>query len=158
MTQLCECGCGQPAPLAKCNDAHNGKVKGQPIRFVKGHSGGRDFQPGNNRGLRHGFARVGKEAPAYWAYLAAKRRCTNPNDQAYSNYGGRGIKFLFASLEEFISDIGPRPSPQHSIDRTNNNGHYEPGNVRWATRGQQERNKRSRMTPGKAQEKENINE
>jgi hypothetical protein len=76
----------------------------------------------------------------------AKARCNNPNEVAYKNYGGRGIKFLFGSTEEFaawvLHNLGPCPSAEYSLDRIDNNRHYEPGNLRWATRSEQARNKR----------------
>jgi hypothetical protein len=75
--------------------------------------------------------------------MVAKQRCTNPNSQRWYTHGARGIKFLFNSFEEFIQTIGRRPSPEHSLDRfPDNDGNYEPGNVRWATRSQQQLNKR----------------
>jgi hypothetical protein len=76
----------------------------------------------------------------------AKNRCVNPNDVAYKNYGGRGIEFRFASIEEaakwIIKELGPKPKGR-SIDRIDNNRHYEPGNLRWATKEEQARNKRA---------------
>lgn len=64
-----------------------------------------------------------------------KERCLNPKTQFYANYGGRGITICerwLNSFENFIADVGPRPSAKHSLDRIDVNGNYEPGNVRWA--------------------------
>src|SRR6266404_6625965 len=74
-------------------------------------------------------------------YDHAKARCLNPRDAAFKNYVGRGIKFLFQNFEEFLSCLGPRPKGK-MLDRIDNNGHYEPGNVKWSTRKQQNENKR----------------
>jgi DNA-binding CsgD family transcriptional regulator len=82
-------------------------------------------------------------SPEYNAYSNAKSRCQNPKDDHYKNYGGRGIKFLFASFEEFFEELGLKPTPLHSVDRIDNNGNYERGNVRWATKSQQSRNRRA---------------
>lgn len=72
------------------------------------------------------------------------QRCTNPKTREYGHYGGRGITIdeTFKSFEGFYAYMGPKPSPSHSIDRINNNGNYEPGNVRWATKKEQGRNTR----------------
>lgn len=87
--------------------------------------------------------------PAYVAFMAASQRCNNPNNPGFKNYGGRGIKFLFDSFEQFIKEVGPRPD-NHSLDRINNDKHYERGNVRWATRKEQILNRRpvNRNTTG----------
>ncbi len=80
--------------------------------------------------------------PERIAYANAKYRSTNPNDRKWENYGGRGIRFLFDSFDEFLKELGPRPEGL-SLDRIDNDGNYEPGNVRWATPSQQNSNRRS---------------
>lgn len=85
------------------------------------------------------------KTPEYTAFRNAKNRCERVGDKNYPNYGGRGIEFRFATMNEFIAAVGPRPSPRHSIDRIDNDGHYALGNVRWADRYQQSRNKRSNV-------------
>jgi hypothetical protein len=84
--------------------------------------------------------------PEYKAFACAKIRCTHPNAKRYKDYGGRGIEFRFSSFEEFLTMLGPRPEGM-TLDRINNDGHYEPGNVRWATWSEQNKNRRS-FTPG----------
>lgn len=81
----------------------------------------------------------------YDAWVDMKRRCLNYKAPNFKNYGGRGIRVCDAwvdSFEAFIEHIGPRPSLKHSIDRIDNDGHYEPGNVRWATMSAQLFNRR----------------
>lgn len=81
----------------------------------------------------------------YYVWQAMKRRCANPNTHNFDNYGGRGIRVCdewCASFSAFFKHVGQRPSAKHSIDRIDNNGNYEPGNVRWATSSEQRRNQR----------------
>jgi hypothetical protein len=78
----------------------------------------------------------------YRAFQNAKYRCQNQTLPCWGAYGGRGIEFRFTSVEEFYKELGPRPSPEHSVDRKNPNGHYEVGNVRWALKDVQQTNKR----------------
>lgn len=75
-------------------------------------------------------------------YMDAKSRCCNPKLRCYPNYGGRGIEFRFKSYKEFIAHIGPRPKG-YVLDRIDNNGHYEIGNVRWVTWSESNTNKRN---------------
>ncbi len=75
-----------------------------------------------------------------------RARCLNPDHPAWDRYGGRGIGIYepWEVFENFYKDVGPRPSPQHSLDRyPDNDGNYEPGNVRWATKKEQDRNRRT---------------
>jgi hypothetical protein len=76
-----------------------------------------------------------------------KTRCYNEKAPKYPNYGGRGIKVCdrwLHSFENFLADMGPKPGPEYSIDRKENDGDYEPGNCRWATPTQQAQNRRER--------------
>lgn len=78
---------------------------------------------------------------AYHSWERMKQRCTNPNTRQYRWYGAKGIKVLYGSFEQFIKDVGERPSRKHSIDRINNDGHYEPGNCKWSTQKEQCQNR-----------------
>jgi len=82
--------------------------------------------------------------PVWRSWQSMKSRCNNKKLKSYKDYGGRGITFCtrWDKFENFIADMGPRPSLNYSIDRIDNDGNYEPSNCRWATRQQQTRNKR----------------
>ena len=82
----------------------------------------------------------------YTTWCALKSRCNTKTDKRFHDYGGRGIKVCdgWLKFEGFYADMGDKPSPNHSIDRIDNDGNYEPGNCRWATTEQQSRNKRIR--------------
>ena len=97
--------------------------------------------------------------PEYNSYFGAKQRCQYKNHIGYARYGGRGIEFRFASFAQFLEEVGRKPTPEHSLDRIDNDGHYEPGNVRWATRIEQMRNTVSKKTlkNGLAEGRDSVN-
>jgi hypothetical protein len=100
----------------------------------------------------HGMAKRSGMTSEYRAWVHMRERCSNPNDTAWVNYGGRGIsvcKRWRESFENFLADMGPKPSREHSIDRIDNNGNYEPSNCRWATRAQQNANRRKFTIPSR---------
>lgn len=94
----------------------------------------------------------------YRIWVDIKTRCSNKKNRAYKNYGGRGIKVCkrWMKFENFIEDMGERPKGL-SIDRTNNNGNYEPNNCRWATMKEQQNNRRNnRLITYKGKKQNNV--
>lgn len=93
------------------------------------------------RRTTHGMSTLSE----YKIWKDIKKRCFNKNSARFEDYGGRGIT-MYARWKDdfpaFYAHIGPRPTPQHSIERENNDGNYEPGNVVWATRKKQANNTR----------------
>lgn len=94
----------------------------------------------------HGETRGG-QSTEYRAFHEMKKRCNNTTSKFYPKYGGRGIKVCdewqaSGGFELFLAHVGRKPSQKHTLDRINNNGDYEPGNVRWATMKEQMRNTR----------------
>ena len=87
------------------------------------------------------------------AWRNAIHRCHNAQHKSYPQYGGRGIRVCDewrakeGGFEAFLAHIGPRPSSDHSLDRIDVNGHYEPGNVAWSTRQEQQLNRRIHFGP-----------
>lgn len=82
----------------------------------------------------------------YYTWKAMKERCFNENNKEYRNYGGRGItvcKQWQGSFEKFLAHVRRRPTNKHSLDRIDNEGNYEPGNVKWSLPKEQARNMRS---------------
>lgn len=100
----------------------------------------------NMHALRHGHSRgKGRETPTYRSWLSMKNRCLNPRTPSFATYGGVGITVCerWLNFGQFLADVGERPSAGHSLDRIDGTRGYEPGNVRWATRQEQNRNRRS---------------
>lgn len=100
---------------------------------------------------KHGHAPKGRISPEFRAWGHMKERCYSPKHVSYPNYGARGIQVCDrwlhgadgkSGFECFFADMGRKPSPSLSVDRADNNGDYEPGNCRWATDKQQQRNTR----------------
>lgn len=94
--------------------------------------------------VKHGHATSKEITPEFCTWMGIKSRCFYPKNTQWERYGGRGITMCDRWKNDFLSfyeDVGPKPSPKHSIDRIDNNGNYEPGNVRWVTIKEQNRNK-----------------
>ena len=87
---------------------------------------------------------LGISHPQYCAWNKMMARCYNPRDPQYRHYGGRGIRVAeeFFNMQTYVDYLGPKPGPEYSVDRIDVDGHYEPGNVRWATKETQSINQR----------------
>jgi hypothetical protein len=93
---------------------------------------------------RHDMSRTRE----YRAWINMKTRCENPSTPYYKNYGGRGIHVCEEWAKSFMAfyvHVGPRPTSRHTVERIDNTGHYEPGNVKWALRSENLRNKRNNL-------------
>lgn len=121
---LCSCACGGSRVVRNGNlTSGNTKSCGCTKRNPRKH------------GLLH--------RPEYRTWSSMRTRCENPHSISYNRYGGRGIQVCerWREFANFFSDMGPRPSAHHSIDRIDSDGDYEPRNCRWATRKEQSDNK-----------------
>lgn len=96
--------------------------------------------------MTHGETTSRKPSVEYTAYHTARARCQKPDHPRYQDWGGRGIEFRFQSFAEFLECVGRKPNPAYSLNRIDNDGHYEQGNVEWADATTQSRNRRN-VTP-----------
>lgn len=128
---LCRCDCG--TLREKQNSAlRNGSSKSCGCAFAENFGQAR----------KAAYETKSKE---YRCWSSMKNRCLNPNEPTYARYGAMGITVCDewkVSFEAFLNHLGFAPSPDHTIDRINTFGNYEPGNVRWATRKEQMLNRR----------------
>lgn len=151
--QLCACGCGEYAAvderrnrISKYRAGHNSRTA-HPMKG-KSHTEETRERLASYTGekassYKHGWANT----PTYRSWTSMHSRCRDPRNGSYAQYGARGITVCgrWAAFENFLEDMGERPSLDHQLDRRDPKGNYEPGNCRWITRAE---NNARRKDPG----------
>ena len=155
MTWLCRCDCGTVKSVP-ANALRSGQSKGCHACLWKRQQHPRLHTDGSRRWEN------GKETKVYRRWRAMKERCNNPKNKSYKNYGARGIFVCkewnesFQAYFDYVSKLEHFGEEGMTLDRINNDGGYEPGNVRWATKSEQEKNKRDGLHRNRRKKQPNV--